>query len=139
MQITKDSHLDHNLTAAHVALIKERFGDREAFFIETVELPQELDPLPCQLHGPAVGEAPVPETEVFYEVRGNRPGPSRMVKREPVLVRTMTVIGGPHEGQCILFTAYGGPCAPREPWDESLDDDGRREATSFWAEHALGQ
>lgn len=139
MDITPDSHLDHDLTPAHVAFIRARFGDRTAFFIESVELPPELTALPCNLHGPATGGAPVPEAEVSYAVRGSRKGPSRFCAQAPVLVRSMTVIGGPHEGRCILFTAYGGPCAPKEPWDETLDDAGRAEATRFWSQHALGQ
>lgn len=138
MDITTDSHLDHHLSPAHVAFIRERFGDRTAFFLETIELPPELPALPCELHGPATGEDPVPEAEVTYAVRGTRKGPSRLCKRAPVLVRTLTVIGGPHEGKCILYTAYGGPCAPREPWDETLESTARGEAVDFWALHALG-
>ncbi len=138
MDITPASHLDHNLTSDHLAFIREKFGDRSAFFLETIELPDNLSSLPCNLHGPATGGAAVPEDEVHYAVRGDRKGPSRLCRREPVTVRTMTVIGGVHEGACILFTAYGGPCAPREPWDETLSPEGRAEAQSFWAEHALG-
>jgi hypothetical protein len=138
MEITVASHLDHNLSPAHVALIRERFGDRTAFFLETITLPPELPDLLCNLHGPATGEDSVLEAEVSYEIRGNRKGPSRLCKRQPVSVRVMTVIGGPHEGECILYTAYGGPVAPREPWDETLDVQGREEATAFWTRHALG-
>jgi len=139
MDITAASHLDHNLSPAHVAFIRERFGDRTAFFLETVELPEGLPAVPCNLHGPATGSDPVLEAEVFYEVRGARKGPSRMCARPPIQVRTLTVIGGPHEGRCILFTAYGGPCAPREPWDETLDSTGYGEAVDFWGRHALGK
>lgn len=139
MDITSASHLDHNLSPAHVAFIRERFGDRTVFFIETVELPVDLPALPCDLHGPATGSPPVPEEEVSYGIRGSRKGPSRFCRRPSVSVRVLTVIGGPHEGACILYTAYGGPCAPREPWDETLDEAGREEARGFWAQHALGQ
>lgn len=138
MDITPDSHLDHNLSPAHAALIRERFGDRTEFFIETLELPPELPSLSCNLHGPATGGAAVDEAEVHYDIRGTRKGPSRLCNRSPVLVRTMTVIGGPHEGKCILYTAYGGPSCPREPWDETLDSTGRVEAVEFWSRHALG-
>ena len=137
MKITKDSHLDHALQPEHIAFIERTFGDRQAFFLETVELPPELPSLPCSLVGPAVGKPAVSEAEVTYMVRGERKGPSRIVSGEPSMVRTLTVIGGEHEGEVILFTAYGGPCAPREPWDESLDDAGREEARAFWSEHAL--
>ena len=139
MDITSDSHLDHALTPQHIDLIRQRFGDRTEFFIETVELPADLPALPCNLHGPATGEAAVTEVEAFYAIRGSRKGPSRLCQRPPVFVRTLTVIGGPHEGRCILFTAYGGPCAPREPWDETLDSTGRVQSVEFWSQHALGQ
>lgn len=138
MDITPASHLDHNLTPAHVEFVRTKFGDRTAFFLETIELPADLPSLPCDLHGPATGSESVPEDEVHYAVRGTRKGASRLCTREPVLVRTMTVIGGVHEGACILFTAYGGPAAPREPWDETLNDAGREASKAFWAEHALG-
>lgn len=137
MDIAPASHLDHNLSPAHVAFIRDRFGDRTAFFLETVELPADLPSLVCNLHGPVTGGAPVSESEVTYSIRGTRQGPSRMCSRAPVEVRTLTVIGGVHEGQCILFTAYGGPSCPREPWDETLDEAGREAAQAFWAEHAL--
>jgi len=138
MLITADSHTDHHLTPAHLAFVIERFGDRAAFFIETVELPAHLPSLPCELHGPAVGEPPIADGEVFFARRGDRPGDSRMIVREPGASRLLTVIGGEHKGECILFTAFGGPSACREPWDPSLDDAGRLESEAFWSEHALG-
>jgi hypothetical protein len=137
MQITIDSHADHSLTAEHLTFILARFGDREAFFLETVTLPDELPSLPCGLHGPLMGDEPVAETESAYVVRGTRPSASRVCARPTRMVRTMTVIGGPHEGATILYTAYGGPSAPREPFDPGLDDAGREASRAFWAEHAL--
>lgn len=140
MQITSDSHVDHTLTQSHLDLILARFGDRQAFFLETVELPVELPPLPCGLHGPVMGDALVPDSEAALVVRGNRQGPSRVCDRSPRMVRTMTVIGGPDDqGLVILYTAYGGPSAPREPWDPSLDEEERAQAQAFWAEHALSR
>ena len=134
MQITNDTHVDHALTENHLAFILARFADRQAFFLETIELPAELSSLPCSLHGP------VPESEVTYVTRGDRPGPSRMCDRPPRMVRTMTVIGGPDaQGEIVLYTAYGGSAAPREPWDTSLDEAGREESRRFWAEHALSR
>jgi hypothetical protein len=134
MQITSDTHADHALTPDHLAFVLARFGDRQAFFLETVDLPEEFASLPCSLHGP------VPESEVTYITRGDRPGPSRMCDRPARMVRTMTVIGGPDaSGATILYTAYGGPAAPREPWDPGLDDAGREESRRFWSEHALSR
>lgn len=139
MKITTDSHTDHALTPAHLAWILERFGDRKAFFAETVEIPAELGALPCGLHGPTMGDEPIPAKECRELVRAGRAGPSRVCARAPRLVRTVTVIGGPHEGACILYTAHGGPPASREPWDPSLDDAWCAASAAFWAEHALSE
>lgn len=137
MKITPDSHTDHALTAAHVAFVLAAFGERDRFFLETVELPADLPGLPCDLHGPAMGDAPVPDAECRSEVRGTRAGPSRICDREPRTTRTLTAIGGVHNGECILFTAFGGPAAPREPWDPSLTGSAFAESVDFWAAHAL--
>ena len=45
----------------------------------------------------------------------------------------MTIVCGPHDGHdFVLFTAYGGPQAPREPFEDKSP-----EARKFWEEHAL--
>lgn len=181
MKLHKESHVDHGLTEAQVAHLLERFADREAFFIETTELPTELGAAPCDLFGPLVGDEPVPESEVTYMARGARAWKSRTIAvAYPRTSRKVTVIAGPHDEACdpahhwpkqcilcegigkvhhacILFTAYGGPLAPREPGDlESeiehvrglapspghftlLADLDRKLAASraFWSEHAL--
>lgn len=137
MKLIAESHTDH-VTAEHLTWILEHFRDRTGFFIETVTLPESLPMLSCDLWGPATGEDPVPESAVFYARRGNRKGESRLVRRERLKTWQMTVVAGPEGDEpCVLYTAYGGPAAPREPWDESLDDAGRDESTRFWAEHAL--
>jgi hypothetical protein len=49
----------------------------------------------------------------------------------------MTVIGV-REGNVVkVFTAYGGPAAPREITDASLPPEAAEEAVQFWAVHAL--
>jgi hypothetical protein len=138
MKITADSHADHRLTPEHLAWLCERFADRQAFFIEEVLLPGRLPSVECGLHGPKAGDAPVLEEEVTYVTRGEREGKSRMCKRPPRPTRTLTVVAGPHgEEPCILYTAYGGPQAPREPFDSSLDERAKRESEMFWSAHAL--
>ncbi len=113
-----ESHLDHALTDAQVAYIFERFAGRDAFFIETIELPVELGTAPCFLYGPIMGDLPVPESEVHYVTRGNRAYKTRSVHRDARPTRKVTVIAGPHESElCILYTAFGGPLAPQEPGD----------------------
>lgn len=140
MKIVADSHLDHGLTPAHVEWLLKLYMIREGFFIETVELPEHLASLTCGLHGPRTGDAPVPEAECHRAVRGSRKGPSRLCRRAPKPTRLVTVIAGPDGGEpMVLYTAYGGPQAPREPWDETLDDAGRAESEAFWALHALSE
>jgi len=139
MKITSDSHMDHSLTQSHIDFIKAKYASVESFKLETIELSPELSSLPCGLHGPLMGDDPIPEREITYKVRGSRDGESRMCKRGVRKVRTMTVIMGPYEGECILYTAFGGPSAPREPFDPGLDDKGREESRKFWSEHALSE
>ena len=102
-----ESHLDHNLTDAQIAFILDRFAARDAFFIETVELPTELGTVPCGLHGPLVGDPPVPEEVVTRATRGTRTWRSRLVDRAPQQVRTVTVIAGPHEETCTTCAGTG--------------------------------
>jgi hypothetical protein len=140
LTIHADSHLDHGLTEAHIAFIVERFADKSEFFIETFDLPETLSPLKSALYGPLAGDAAVVESDVRYAKRGERDGETRLVDLPQRETRTMTVIAGPHGGEpCILFTSYGGPCAPREPFDPSLagDEKALAESKAFWAEHAL--
>lgn len=135
----QESHLDHALPPEVVALLVSRYADRDGFFIDSFELPPELPPVPCTLHGPATGEPPVTDAEVTMIVRPPRPYPSRICQRPPVLTRTITVIAGPHEEEpCLLYTAFGGPLAPKEPEDQSLGtEDDRAASRAFWAQHAL--
>jgi hypothetical protein len=138
MIITDDSHLDHGLTQDQVAYILDRFGDREGFFIESFTLPEELGTVQSALYGPAAGDEPIREEDVFYKTRGGRSGMSRMIDAAPREQRRVTVIAGPHEGATILYTAYGGPLAPREPFDVLNEPDTvQRESNMFWVQHAL--
>lgn len=138
MKITKDSHLDHGLLPEHVAFIEKRFADRDAFFIETFELPANMPTVPCALWGPAVGDPPVEEKATFMRRRGERSGPSRLISRRPRTTWKVTVIAGPHQGEpCVLYTAFGGPVTPREPWDPTLTPAEIEESRAFWAQHAL--
>lgn len=120
MKITSDSHIDHALTPEQVAFIRERFGDREGFSLETIELPRHLGTLTTALYGPSVGDPPVPEESVVYVRRQDRNGKSRMIDAPSRPTRLLTVIIGPENGETILYTAFGGPSAPREPFDPDL-------------------
>lgn len=139
----KDSHLDHALTDAQVDFVLGLSAKEGELTIQTVELPEELGTVPCGLFGPVMGDAPVTDSaDVEWRVRGNRKGESRTVSRAPRQVRTVTVISGPHDGEsCVLFTAFGGPQSPREPFEFADDDqsDAAQESRKFWAEHALAR
>lgn len=118
MKLHKDSHLDHHLTAAQLAHVLLRFDGRDAFFLETIELPDELGTVPCGLHGPIMGDSPVPDAEVTHARRGERTWTSRLVDRPARPTRQLTIIAGPHDGlPCVLYTVFGGPAAPQEPGD----------------------
>lgn len=137
LKITNESHLDHGLSQKMVEELVRRFADRNGFFIETITVPPG-EKLECGLYGPVMGDPPVPESEVEYVVRGGRKGPSRLVPWVKRPTNKLTVIAGPDgDDACVLYTAFGGPSAPREPWDPGLDEAGREESKKFWAEHAL--
>ena len=138
MKIIAASHVDHGLTQAQRDFLVEHFADRKAFFIEQVDLPPELGTVPCGLHGPKMGDAPVPESEVVYQRRGTRENESRLVRRPARQTKTVTVIAGPHEAEsCVLYTAFGGPLSPKEPGDPTLKPEEKDAAKAFWREHAL--
>jgi len=139
LKVRGQSHTDHGLTADQFAFVVERFGHKEGFFAATVELPEGLGTVPCGLHGPLVGDEPVKEEEVYYAKRAGRDWASRLCARPPRETRTLSVIGGPLGGEpCVLYTAFGGPLAPREPFDTSLDSvEERWESLRVWNEHAL--
>lgn len=137
--VSKDSHVDHGLTAEQLSWVVAHFADRTGFFIGGVELPEGLGTVPCGLHGPTMGDEPVAEAEVFYAKRGTRANDSRLCKREPRQVRLVTVIAGPHGSEpMVLYTAFGGPLAEREPGDPGLKTpEEQAKAKEFWATHAL--
>ena len=131
----KDSHLDHALTQEQIKFIL----NLDAREIQTIQLPEHLGLVPCGLHGPLMGDEPVPESEVTYAVRGERRGKSRLVDRIVRTTRMVTVIAGPHDGlPCVLFTAFGGPLTPKEPFDFDYHESEEAQVSRrFWEQHAL--
>lgn len=131
MKIIQLSHLDHGLSSAQVEFIQKRFADRDAFFIESFDLPEELGTVRCALYGPAMGDDPIcddmPETyetsgldnanpDLIFAKRGSRTYPSRIlmgVSSRPT--RTVTVIAGPLKEKCSdcygsgLYSHFDGP------------------------------
>ena len=137
-EIVSESHLDHGLAPAQIELLSALFVERDGFFVETVTLPAELGTVPCALHGPAMGDQPVADADVVHIRRGERGYSSRLCNRAPRQSALVTVIAGPHgESSCVLYTAFGGPLAPKEASDPSLGDEDRAASEAFWAEHAL--
>jgi hypothetical protein len=153
MQRHHDSHLDHGLTTYQIDFLLATFADRREFFIETVELPSALGTVPCGLYGPVMGDAAISDIDVYLAKRGAREHDSRLVDRETRLTNKVTVIAGPHAAlPCVLFTAFGGPKAPREVGEieaqiatlpEMMKLSKLRaelvESKVFWGTHALAQ
>ena len=131
-------HADHGISRETIEALVERLNP-QGFFLRTVELPAGAPDAMNALHGPASGDAPVPETEVTYKQRSPDRPMSRMVARAPRPTRMVTIIGMAAPGQPVkVFTCYGGPAAEREPGDKSLGTDAEKAAAQkFWAEHAL--
>lgn len=140
MKIVPESHLDHNLTKEQidfVASFELKPTSEEPVVIRTVTLPAEIAPVLCALHGPIMGDEPIPEDETRLVNRGKRTWYSRMCEREPRPVNTVTIIAGPHGDEpCVLYTAYPGPPAPQEPGDPACKD--IEASKAFWRQHALG-
>ena len=133
-----DSHVDHGLSEAQLRYLLDRFADRNAFFLETIELPEDLGTAPCGLYGPTMGDAPVSDDEVVCAARSTRAWTSRLVDRPARPTRKVTVIAGPHDGHpCVLYTAFGGPATPQEPGDPGCKDPAA--SAAFWREHALAK
>jgi len=133
-------HADHGIGYFHRAQIKEALEEEgDGFFIKVIPVGGMCPPgLKCGLRGPAVGDGEIKEAEMV--VRGNRAGPSRMTHLPPLEASEIVAIGIKRGEELELFTAYGTTCgvvAPREPWDPSLDEEGRKVSQAFWAVHAL--
>lgn len=138
MRTSHRSHLDHGLTAdqySYIAQVCEAEG-LKGLFITTIQLPDDMGTVPCGIHGPLMGDEPVPEEEVHYVKRGSRPYQSRMCRRPERQVRQITVVGDKHyPDEFVLRTAWGGIQALQEPDDPSCRD--IEASKKFWAEHAL--
>ena len=102
-----DSHVDHSLTEDQLRYLLDRFADRNAFFLETITLPDQLGTVPCGLYGPIMGDPTIGENEVGHERRGTRAWTSRLIERPTRATRMITVIAGPHEVTCSICHGDG--------------------------------
>lgn len=131
----KQSHVDHNLSEDQLAWVLSQKAPAGVVTVQTLTMPIELGTVPCDLYGPTMGDDAVPEDTVFYRIRGRRSGPSRMVLGQARQTRMVTIISGPEEADgCVLYTAFGGPEAPRETFE-----DPSTKSVDFWATHALAE
>lgn len=138
--LNEQSHLDHGLSKAVLAHLKRKYKGCTGFMLETITLPKNLGTVESALYGPAAGDAPIRDSQVYMSGRGlDRTWKSRMVKAPMRQTRKLTVIAGPMgpDVPCGLYTAYGGPAAPREPGDPSMNEQETAEAVEFWSVHAL--
>ena len=80
-------------------------------------------------------------SDTYFSIRKGREGPSRVVLDEkPKETSIISIIAEPKdEKQYNLVSAWYGPIAPKEPWDNSLIKDKKAldESLSFWCCHAL--
>ena len=134
-------HSDHGITPDQMSHIQATLSPDNGFFIARVEIPAELGTVPCGIHGPAMGDEPVPESEVTYETRFSAEDPrtwkSRLVGRPFRPVDYVQVIGTREGTKFTLYTVYGGPLAPQNPDDPTCAEP--EVAREFWSAHALSR
>ena len=133
-------HADHGLTSEHLAVIDAAFEGETGFVLKVVTLPEGVPDLMSALYGPDGGDSPLSEDQVFYQVRNNRPGPSRLVARPHRPCRKMVVCGSASDG--VVYTSYGTQAdfpSPREWWDSSMKPHEAMQSAKFWSAHALAE
>ena len=133
------AHADHGINRKQMAYIKKFLSKSapQGFFIKQFRFPksQGLGTIPNAMWGPESGDRPVPESEVHYKERGDRPWTDRMIDRPPRPVNYGQVLGIRDGNSFHLFTVYGGPLAPLNPADPDNHDVAG--AKRFWKKHAL--
>jgi len=138
VELMDESHLDHGVSKEQMDYVLKQLGDTNGLTIRTISLPGSLGTVPLALYGPAVGDKPVPESEVHYGHRGGNRGVSRLVDWPMRKTGKVTVVVGPYgDKPAVLYTIYGGPNAPQELSDPNLSESKRGEAEEFWKAHAL--
>ena len=80
-------------------------------------------------------------SDTYFSKRKGREGPSRVALDQDFQgTSIISIVAEPlDEKQYNLISAWYGPIAPREPWDNTLLNDQKRldESLSFWCCHAL--
>lgn len=130
-------HADHGVSNETLMWALSQINPA-GFFLRTLELPEGHCDLLSALYGPLAGDAPVSDDVVSFVKRSEDRPASRMINMPKRPTRLVTVIGIVKEDGVTIFTAYGGPCAPREVGDATLaTDEEKKESADFWAQHAL--
>jgi hypothetical protein len=134
--VTKVHYVKDVDTETMKALV-ESLNLQEGFFLRTIPLPNGQT-VPCRLHGPAMGDDPVQDQEVWFSRTGPDKPLTRFVLRDERDVSEITVIGMLTGSEVEVWAAYGGPARPRNVGDVTLTtDEEKAEAETFWASHAL--
>jgi hypothetical protein len=132
-------HADHGIDPRQIAYIKKFLlkSAPQGFFIKQWRFPrsQGLGTVLNAMWGPASGDRAVPESQVHYKPRGDRPWADRMIDRPPRPVNYGQALGIRDGDSFTLFTVYGGPLAPLNPADPDNQDVAG--AKKFWKNHAL--
>ena len=80
-------------------------------------------------------------SDTYFSIRKGREGPSRVVLDEkPKETSIISIVAEPiDEKQYNLSSAWYGPIAPKEPWDNTFLNDQKcnDESLHFWCCHAL--
>ncbi len=95
MKIIAASHLDHGLPVDVAAYIAERFADPRRFLHRNHRAARGAPVGEVRASRPMRGDAPISDLETWYELRGNRRGPTRFCARPLRVTRLVTVVAGP--------------------------------------------
>ena len=141
-------HKDHGINDDQWAFVRLEIMSRlykgmirsDKVFKLSLEIPNYLGTVPCGLHGPAMMDDPILDSEVTMKARGDREWKDRLIDRPTREVKYVQVIGSnftDSDGKnwVLIFTCYGGPLSPQNPDDPSNEDPDA--ARAFWSEHAL--
>lgn len=137
---TQVAHNDHRITEEQLNFVQTHPDllalPKDTHILQILTLPPDIKSASCDLWGPSVGDDPIEEALVFYQNRGARRGPSRMIKAYSRLTRYICVIGIKGD---ICFTIYGTRAdkpSPKEPWNASTIKE-HAACVAWWSKHAL--
>lgn len=139
-------HDDHGITDGQMEFIRNVVVNDETieydegtngFFKREIEITDDsLLPVPCGLYGPAMGDEPVTDDQVFFLKRNDRQWYDRCISAPVRPVAYVQVIGQKNENENFtVFTVFGGPLAPQNPSDPTNKDP--KAAAQWWQVHAL--